>query len=554
MAEHKEIRVAVLCRGYVFDSWEAECIREVQSLPFVKIVLLVQENYPEKKISLSKKIIDYPYRRLKWRVYKRFFLRVPAMKPASIQKELDGIPVVKCTPELKGKFSEHFPGEVIAKIKEQRCDVVLRFGFNILRGEILSATRYGVWSFHHADEQVIRGGPGGFWEIYKGIPATGAILQRLTEKLDAGIILRKGNFRTIFHSYRDNLDQLLRGTTSWMKQALIDAANGVSPAENGTPVKTNAPVFTYPRNLQMRIFRRRLLAGKIRFHFRALFRAETWTIGYVEQEASSLLEENPFGNVHWFPEAGKGKYLADPFGRINEKKELVIYAEEYDYAKKKGIICRSEGKTFSPFLEKKEHLSYPFLVNDNGTDFLVPECFESGKIFCVNAQNATEERILLGNFPAVDATPVKWNGRWWIFCTKEGEFSNTELYVFHSENFAGPWQPHANNPVKTDILSARPAGTPFVVNGRLYRPSQVCAPQYGVAVKINEVTKLSPIEFSEIAVREHAPPAGWKFSKGLHTVSVAGDRTILIDAKRYAFNFDNFRRVLKTKLKRLFRK
>jgi len=30
---------------------------------------------------------------------------------------------------------------------------------------LLNASKYGVWSFHHADNSINRGGPAGFWEI-----------------------------------------------------------------------------------------------------------------------------------------------------------------------------------------------------------------------------------------------------------------------------------------------------------------------------------------------------------------------------------------------------
>jgi len=43
---------------------------------------------------------------------------------------------------------------------------------------------FGVWSWHHGDEDKYRGGPPAFWEIVNADPVTGALLQRLTERLD----------------------------------------------------------------------------------------------------------------------------------------------------------------------------------------------------------------------------------------------------------------------------------------------------------------------------------------------------------------------------------
>lgn len=110
---------------------------------------------------------------------------------------------------------------------------------------------------------------------------TGAILQRLTEKLDAGIVLRKGFFPTIKHSYKANLEQLLSGTASWMKQALIDVVN--DSKYSNSPTTSEAPLFTFPTNLQMFRVWTITKIEKLKFHWQQLFRPEKWNIGFVEK-------------------------------------------------------------------------------------------------------------------------------------------------------------------------------------------------------------------------------------------------------------------------------
>ncbi len=46
------------------------------------------------------------------------------------------------------------------------------------------------------------------------------------------------------------------------------------------------------------------------------------------------------------------------------------------------------------------------------------------------------------------------------------------VHVARTGARSDPWVAHARNPVKTDARSARPGGTPFVVDGVLYRPGQ----------------------------------------------------------------------------------
>ena len=77
------------------------------------------------------------------------------------------------------------------KIEEYNLDVLIRLGFRILRGKILNAAKFGVWSYHNGDNQINRGGPAGFWEVVENIPHTGIILQILNEDLDNGKIIYK---------------------------------------------------------------------------------------------------------------------------------------------------------------------------------------------------------------------------------------------------------------------------------------------------------------------------------------------------------------------------
>jgi hypothetical protein len=108
---------------------------------------------------------------------------------------LNGVDTLMVEPLTKG-FVHRFPPDAVEKIRAANLDVLIRFGFNIIRGDILRAARYGVWSFHHGDNDAYRGGPAHFWELYEGSPLSGVILQVLSDDLDAGRVLAKGVFPT----------------------------------------------------------------------------------------------------------------------------------------------------------------------------------------------------------------------------------------------------------------------------------------------------------------------------------------------------------------------
>ena len=79
------------------------------------------------------------------------------------------------------------PTKTVEKVASS-CDLVVRFGFGLLRGEILTAPKWGVVSFHPADIRRYRGlGPP---QVYlDGQETIGVTLQRLNEEIDGGEII-----------------------------------------------------------------------------------------------------------------------------------------------------------------------------------------------------------------------------------------------------------------------------------------------------------------------------------------------------------------------------
>ncbi|MFN5711359.1 MAG: hypothetical protein ACK46S_04965, partial [Bacteroidota bacterium] len=196
----KKISFGILCNSYLFEQWEANCIEALLQHPQIELKLLVMNaGNEQKKLSLWQKVKEYPYKHFFYRAYKRYLLRATSYGIVSLEKELKKIPVVNCQVNHSGKYSTYFKAEDTALVQSYQLDFLLRFGFNIIKGDILKSSKYGVWSFHHADSDDIRGGPTGFWEIYLKKNTSAVVLQQLSEQLDQGKILRKGYVKTIDH-------------------------------------------------------------------------------------------------------------------------------------------------------------------------------------------------------------------------------------------------------------------------------------------------------------------------------------------------------------------
>ena len=109
------------------------------------------------------------------------------------------------------------------------------------------------------------------------------------------------------------------------------------------------------------------------------------------------------------------------------------------------------------------------------------------------------------------------------------------LYAHYAGELAGPWAPHALNPLKWDLSSARPAGRVFAVGGRLYRPAQDCSETYGGATVIMEILELTPSRFRETPALRLEPDRHGPYPHGLHHLVVEADR-IYLDGKRRSYD------------------
>ena len=308
------MKFGILCNGNIFQQWQLETIRQLVTGGHSCDLLIVNAN-PLPQINFRDKLINYPYSKLIYRIWFRFMMRPEAKRPSNICDLHLVIPEIRCYTIKKG-YSEYFNEADLKQINAHKLDFILRFGFGIIKGGILNAAKYGVWSYHHDDDRKYRGVPTGFWEIWYSDPVNAAILQRLTDKLDSGVILRKAYFKTINHSWQANLNNLLQSTTEWPLQVCRDIENGIT----GFLSVRNSPesaIFRLPDNLKMTRFLLKVAFNKLRFHFRDLFLTEKWNIGIIPIPIEKLINPGSYEipEPQWLKINNKRSvYYADPFG------------------------------------------------------------------------------------------------------------------------------------------------------------------------------------------------------------------------------------------------
>ena len=173
-----------------------------------------------------------------------------------------------------------------------------------------------------------------------------------------------------------------------------------------------------------------------------------------------------------------------------------IFVEDVRYADDRAVISYCEVAPDGSFdlpvevLRRPYHLSYPFLIEDDGEIYMMPETRGNRTLELYRATNFPTDwepaAVLFKDAYMADATIQKINGKFWMFVTvSSGKYSNCdELCLFFSDAIKGPWTPHACNPLVSDVRHARPAGNLFYDGSRLIRPSQDCSKSYGIRTRI----------------------------------------------------------------------
>ena len=547
MKSEPRLRFGLMCNGHELMAWQAECVKLLLESNLADLKLVIAPDVSGRPPTSRWTQISADPNGLAFKIFERLTAKASrAKRTVDMKKELERADYLRCRTFFKGKFSQHFSDEDIARVRNYDLDFILRFGFNIIRGEILNSARYGIWSFHHDDERKYRGGPPGLWEIYHNDPQTGAILQRLTDKLDGGIVLYRGMFPTVAWSWRLNCDQTMFGCADWPLRVCRDILNDCAGYVCGEPSPTKAPIYFRPTTWQTMRLAARTTVNFVRRQLKELILREQWHVGIVREPIHTFVESGGRAKVKWLPNLPRTRFIADPFAR-KRGSEITILVEDFDQIRGKGCISEvhstDDGRSFSSptpvsggIFDDPIHKAYPYLFEHVGEIFCVPETSEKNEIVLHRAIQFPEKwervRVLLAGIAAVDPTLFSHEGYWWMYYTDRDRGSNVKLYLASAPQLEGPWSLHPANPIKTDISGARPGGTPYVHQGVLYRPAQDSTRTYGGELVIYRVNKLTRTEYKEEAVCRLSPQRNGRYSQALHTLAAAGDLTI-VDGKRY---------------------
>ena len=539
-----KLKIGLLMDSFDVPYWIYKMIEKIQDSTHSQISLIIMnqteitKNNPILKVKNNRDYFLYKiYTRLENKTYHP---DIDAFQIKNTAELLENIEKIGVMPKLT-KYSDWINDNDVNTIRKYDLDVIIRLGFRILKGGILDSAKCGIWSFHHADNNMNRGGPAGFWEVFQQEPTTGSILQILNEDLDGGQIIAKSYSTTDSTFVKRNQNNYYMKSLSFLPRKLKELHEVGKDeflkrvqAENNNLIFYDRPLYGKPKNGQF------LKLGLINFRKLVNRKIRNWF--YFDQWFLLFDIKDGISKSLWRYKKilpPKDRFWADPHVIAKDDKYF-IFIEEYIYKKGKGCIALIEIDKQGNYqykgkiLEKSYHLSYPFVFEFNKNFYMIPESSSNKKIEifkCIEFPNKWElHGNLMSDIDAVDSTILFHDNKWWLFTgikENDGASNSDELFLFYSQDPTNDqWIPHPQNPIISDVRRARSAGKIFSYQNKLYRPSQNGSYHYGYGININRIKKITEFEYEEEVENEILPKWNEQITR-IHTFTYVDGLSVM---------------------------
>ena len=534
----KKLEIGLLVDNLNLSELNQEIIHHIIDQKICNKFTIIKQNIPKKKFIFfikkysifriaEKSLIKLVFLFEKYFLSK-FFKRKYNFKKIDIQLLTQDILNVYPHISKSGYFFEYSEKD-IEIIKNKKLDIIVRLGSGIIRGKMLKASKNGIFSFHHGDNQYFRGGPPGFWEVYYNKPLTGFVIQRLNEVLDGGEILFKGHVETKYNYYL-NQQSIFKNSAKYLAKILLDLK--LNRLKNFKVDSSDAKIFKDPKFFVILKYVAKTYFKLIKkFIFEIILNKKIrWHVSF---KLNTGIENLNLSDFEVIQNQDKNRFLADPFVMEKNDKNF-IFLEDFYFSKNKGIIScfeinKNKVKFLGPVLEEDFHLSFPYIFKYNEQIFMCPETHQKEEIRIYICEKFPLKwrfyKTLIKKINAVDTVLFEKDKLWWLITSTSNRFMNdfNELNIFYSEN--GPltddWLAHDLNPVVVNPNIARNGGI-IIDKEKIFRISQKNGFNfYGENFSINEIKIINKKNFKEDKILNIFPPYK-KNIKGTHHLNNEG--------------------------------
>ena len=475
------------------------------------LVTLPPRHHKKNIISLFQKVL--------WKIligFENFFAKDSSQNIDILIKDLDAWDKIK---KIKFDSSGDQAKQNISELKEYDLDLLIAFELNKPSQILSQASRLGLLSFYHDEQNQKFKYPICFEEVLKKQNKTSFNILHVAPQTQKVVRILKGSFVT--HSFfLTNQRNLFLRRNFYMQKILKDIHQGKNL--NGKSLKLESQINKIATPRIMDQFRYIIHVSSIiknRILNRVINKKDNWNVGinFSSWKDFDFIKSIVFKNPD-------GHYLADPF-ILKEGAETYCFVEDYDWSKGKGSIAAYQISSGDPInlgivLEESFHLSFPYIFKHESKIYMLPESSDNMDIRIYESVEFPTKwklkTIIKENVSAADSMIFSRNGMWWLFSNINpigGRDYCSELSIFYTDNpIDGEWMPHEKNPVIFDPSSARNGGM-VLDNDSLYRVGQIqtFGMYGGGGVSINQIVELTPSSYKEQSVLKLYP----EFQQGI---------------------------------------
>ncbi|MGJ7918020.1 hypothetical protein ACI48D_21375 [Massilia sp. LXY-6] len=542
------VRVGLLIDDLVMPAWQYRVIELVLRVPGISTVLVIADGRRERGVraprqASGKRLGPGNAGSLLFDIWKKvdkrvFIMEADAFRQVDASRLLDGIPLLRSHAGRAPATGK----PVYDEIARHSPTVLLQLGATEPAPEITRMAPCGVWALRIGEHPACSAEEQGLSEVLldrRVVPAVVYMRRMVGGTLHEVGIYRSWSATNRLSLYRTVNRCCWKGASFFprllRRLAQVGPAAFIAEHVERNPDQVQAPAScpawqrdNVPVALLGSLLRRLLSAGVSRLLFR-----EQWFLLYRSGGMASL-PSIVQGLKPLMPP--KDRFWADPCV-VRYRGRRAVFIEELEYAKKNGHISVIEfDKDGTPslppvkVLEKPHHLSYPFVFEDDGELFMIPESHQSRSVEIYRCTRFPDQWVwvmnLMENVIVVDPTLWRHNGKYWLFVNmmeQDGCSTVDELFLYWSDSLLSTqWVAHPANPIVTDARRARPAGRIFEHDGHWYRPSQDCSGAYGRAICVNRIDMISEHAYRETPLW-YIEPDGGKRDCRAHTLALSDD-------------------------------
>lgn len=268
------------------------------------------------------------------------------------------------------------------------------------------------------------------------------------------------------------------------------------------------------------------------------FDRDIWSIGIANEfskdgeikDIKKIISAKDVTDIKW------PRFVADPF-LFKQNDRYYIFFEVYDNITSTGIIAYSYSDdgvnwTYGQIvLREKYHLSYPYIFEEDGEIYMIPEGGSGGNVKLYRATdfpNKWEVESVLLNEGYWDPSYVKKDGIHYLFVLETAfKKGDDKTRLFYSENLKSGWKEHPSSPIiSNDTHITRPGGRIIKDREKLFRYTQDCYDFYGENVREFEILELTKESYKEKEIRiilnKDSIEGSWK-KDGVHNIDYLND-------------------------------